>query len=198
MARKYEKRKRAEQQDDTRRRIVEATVELHQEVGPARTQIVEIARRAGVQRPTIYRHFPDQESLLGACSAHYVAQNPPPDPAAWAAIADPAERLRAALDDLYAYYEATEAMRTNITRDAQLMPVLGRLISQRWVPWMAAVTQILATGWGVRGQRRKRRFEAAIALGLQFHTWRTLVREQGLGRADAVDVSAGAIRAAAG
>src|SRR3954468_2933551 len=108
--RKYELKKRAERQAETRRRIVEATVQLHQEVGPAKTTISEVAERAGVQRLTVYNHFPDERALLGACSAHWVEHNPPPDPTEWVAIDDPDERMRTALSELYGFYEATEDM----------------------------------------------------------------------------------------
>src|SRR3954451_5643804 len=104
--RKYELKKRAERQAETRRRIVEATVQLHQEVGPSKTTISEVAERAGVQRLTVYKHFPDERSLLGACSAHWREHNPPPDPTGWAGIDDPDERLRGALTGLYGFYEA--------------------------------------------------------------------------------------------
>src|SRR3954454_19384323 len=91
--RKYELKERARRQDETRRRITEATVELHRTVGAARTTISAIAEKAGVERLTVYRHFPDEGSLFDACSAHWIEANPLPDPAAWAAIADPDERL---------------------------------------------------------------------------------------------------------
>ena len=99
--RAYRKRRRAEQEEETRLRITEAAVDLHGSVGPARTTVSAIAERAGVQRATVYRHFPDEEALFAACSSHWAALNPPPDPAAWAEIADPDERLRRALSELY-------------------------------------------------------------------------------------------------
>src|SRR4051812_3966976 len=94
--RKYELKARAASQEDTRRRITEATVGLHMEVGPAKTTISEVAKRAGVQRLTVYNNFPDEASLLGACAAHYNAGHPPPDPASWMGVRDPARRGRAA------------------------------------------------------------------------------------------------------
>src|SRR5690349_651020 len=94
--RPYELKERARRQAETRRRIIEATAALHREVGPARTTVSEIARRAGVGRVTIYNHFPDDVALLGACSAHFAASHPPPDPGAWVAIEDPDERLHTA------------------------------------------------------------------------------------------------------
>ena len=106
--RKYEKKRRAELEAETRRRITEAAVELHGTVGPARTSISAIAERAGVRRSTVYRHFPDEAALFDACSSHWAAANPVPDMAAWASIDDPDERLRTTLDELYAFYRRTE------------------------------------------------------------------------------------------
>ena len=131
MARRYELKERARSQEATRRRIVEATVALHREVGPARTTIAEVARRAGVGRVTVYNHFPDETALLGACSAQFVADNPPPDPGAWAAIENPARRLREALRELYGYYRDNEAMLANVTRDAALVPALAEVMGEQ-------------------------------------------------------------------
>ncbi len=108
--RKYEKKRRAESEAQTRRRITESAVELHGSLGPARTTMSAVAEHAGVRRSTLYRHFPDEKALFGACSAHWAAQNPPPDIEAWAAIDDPDERLAAALSELYAFYGRTEEM----------------------------------------------------------------------------------------
>src|SRR5918999_3074579 len=111
--RRYEKKRRAELEAETRRRITESAVELHGSVGPARTSISAVAERAGVRRSTVYRHFPDEAALFEACSSHWEAANPPPDLGAWAAIADPDERLRTALGELYAFYRRTEPMMEN-------------------------------------------------------------------------------------
>src|SRR5215213_261550 len=116
--RKYEMKKRAERQRETRRRIVEATVELHRTRGPAHTTISEIAQRAGVNRLTVYNHFPDITDLLKACSRHWTERHPPPDPTPWTQIRDPQERLRTALAELYGFYARTEPMRANVLRDA--------------------------------------------------------------------------------
>src|SRR3990170_3766702 len=115
--RKYELKKRAEEMAETRRRITEAAVGLHGTVGPARTTLSAVAKRAGVQRHTVYRHFPTEAELFGACSAHYFTAHPWPDPEPWRAIGDPHQRLARALDELYAYYERTEPMFTNVLRD---------------------------------------------------------------------------------
>ena len=117
MARKYELKQRAESLAATRERIVEATVELHDALGPARTTISAIAERAGVQRLTVYRHFPDERSLFEACSGHWAAHNPAPDPSTWTAFDDPEERLGIALAEIYAFYRSTEGMTGNLLRD---------------------------------------------------------------------------------
>ena len=106
--RPYRKRRRAQLEAETRLRITEATVDLHGSVGPARTTISAVADRAGVQRATVYRHFPDEDALFDACSSHWRAQHPLPDPAHWAKIDDPDERLRLALGELYDWYEDGE------------------------------------------------------------------------------------------
>src|SRR5687767_7292869 len=111
--RTYQKKRRAEREAETRQRIVEATVALHREVGPARTTISAIAERAGVERLTVYRHFPDQRSMFEACTAHYATQVPGPDPATWADIEEPGERLRAVLLAFYDYYRRAEDVLTH-------------------------------------------------------------------------------------
>src|SRR5439155_24092294 len=131
MARKYELKRRAERQEETRRRIVEAAVELHRTKGPARTTLSDVARRAGVQRHTLYRHFPDERALGVACSGHFYQLNPFPDPAAWKTIADPEERLRVGLGELYGYFERTEDMLTCIVRDSEIHPPTRELAKLR-------------------------------------------------------------------
>src|SRR5690348_6802353 len=184
--RKYALKVRAEKQAETRRRIVEATSALHEEVGPARTTVAEIARRAGVQRLTVYNHFPDERELFGACSAHFIAQRPPPDPRAWAAIADPETRGRPALGELHRWYGGRRAMLANIERDSPLLPALREVVSAGRAPWIDAMREILAAGWGARGARR-RRLMAAIGLAISFPAWQRLVDDEGLSANDTVE-----------
>ena len=193
--RKYEMKKRAELQWATRRRIVEATVELHLTRGPARTTISEIAQRAGVNRLTVYNHFPDITDLLKACSKHWTERHPAPDPTPWVEISDPQERLRTALTELYGFYARTEPMRANVLRDAQTMPALASLLEGSVVPYLGAVRDLLAEGWEVGDERRKRLL-ATIKLAIDFHTWRSLVRESGLNREEAVASMLEAVRSA--
>jgi AcrR family transcriptional regulator len=123
MARKYEVKRRAERQRETRRRITQAAVELHQTVGPARATVSAIAEKAGVQSHTYYAHFPELKDLYQACTAHYLEQNPLPEPPVWAEVANAEERLRVALSEVYSYYGGNEAMLVNVLRYAELDPV---------------------------------------------------------------------------
>jgi AcrR family transcriptional regulator len=193
--RTYEMKKRAERQRETRRRIVEATVELHRTQGPANTTISEIARRAGVNRLTVYNHFPDMTDLLRACSRSWTERHPAPDPTPWAQMSDPQERLRTALTELYGFYARTEPMRANVLRDAQTMPALAALLQGSVVPYLEAVCDLLAEGWEVRTERRKRLL-AMLKLAIDFHTWRSLERESGLSRKEAVESMLEAVRSA--
>jgi AcrR family transcriptional regulator len=186
MTRKYELKQRANSQAETRRRIVEATVDLHGSVGPAKTTISAIAERAGVQRLTVYRHFPDERSLFKACSGHWAAQHPRPDPARWATVEDPEARLRAGLLELYAYYRATEDMSANVRRDLAHLPVLEELAASQAAYW-EGVRSELDRGWGSRARRRML-LRAAIGHAVEFETWRSLARRQGLDDADAVEI----------
>jgi AcrR family transcriptional regulator len=193
--RRYQKRARAEQEHATRLRVIEAAIELHGTVGPARTTISAIAERAGVRRATVYRHFPDERALFLGCSGVWRERNPVPDPATWAPIADPVVRLETALDSLYRWYEQTEPMMSALLRDMEAMPIIAEMQAGR-LAYLAQVEDGLAPGWGARGKAATR-VRAAIGLALDFFTWRTL-NERGLSRADAVAVTCAAVRAAAG
>jgi AcrR family transcriptional regulator len=193
--RKYEMKKRAERQRETRRKIVEATVELHRTQGPANTTVSEIAQRAGVNRLTVYNHFPDITDLLKACSRSWTERHPAPDPRPWAQISDPQRRLRTALTELYGFYARTEPMRGNVLRDAETMPELAALLEGSVVPYLEAVRELLAEGLEVSDDRRRRLF-ATLKLAIDFHTWRSLERGSGLSRKEAVEVMVEAVRSA--
>jgi AcrR family transcriptional regulator len=194
--RPYRKKRRAELEAHTRRRITESAVDLHGSIGPARTSMSAIAERANVRRSTLYRHFPDEATLFDACSAHWNAANPPPDLGAWAAIEDPDERLERALEELYGFYRRTERMIANLIRDEATNENVRRHFGA-FRGYMDAARDILAKGRRERGQTRVR-VRAAIGHALAFETWRSLVREQGLGNAQAAKLMSGFIRAAGG
>ena len=193
--RHYRKRRRAELEEATRLRITEAAVDLHGSVGPARTTISAVADRAGVQRATVYRHFADEAALFKACSSHWMARHPLPDPSAWGGIADPDARLRAALRDLYGWYGRGEYMLEKTTRDVTLVPALQPSMDA-FAAWLDPAADSLVRGRPERGALR-RRVRAAVGHALSFDTWRSLVREQGLSEAEAIELMAGLVGVAA-
>src|SRR3954468_24075074 len=184
--RTYRKTRRAELEEQTRLRITESAVALHQEVGPARTTISAIADRAGVRRSTVYRHFPDEDRLFAACSSHFRAANPPPDPQSWAAIDDAEARAETALRDLYAFFARTHAMYESLLRDEPVVPIVGRLL-RGFYGYLDGVAEVLMAGRRLRGAA-ERRTCAAIGHAVAFPTWRSLVLEQRLDQDDAVAV----------
>jgi AcrR family transcriptional regulator len=193
--RKYEQRERAERQAQTRRRIAAATAELHEEVGPARTTVAEVARRAGVQRLTVYNNFPGDYELIVACQGHWLAEHPPPDVSAALARDDPADRLRVVLRAFYGWYRANERMSTNVRRDRELLPALDRRMSETTDVGLQTLAEALATGFAPRGRPRKA-LRAAVALALDFWTWRRLAR-QGLDDGEAAGLMVELVRSAA-
>ncbi len=182
MKRAYRLKRRAERQERTRQRIIDAAIELHQTIGPAATTVSEIAARAQVGRVTVYRHFPDEATLSRACSGKYFERHPFPDPDRWRAIADPVDRLRTGLGETYAYHRATEAMITHVLADARDNPVIAPYHAH----WRQAAA-VLAEPWRLRG-RRGTLLRAGIAVALSFDTWRTLTREQGLADEQALEL----------
>lgn len=175
--RPYRQRARAQAQELTRRRIAEAAVELHGTIGPLRTTISAIADRAGVERLTVYRHFPDQRALFTACSHRYDEDHPPPDLRWPMTIADPVLRTESVLRTLYAYYREIEPMMSALLRDAPAMPLLTEYFGE-YAAMLGDVADGLAAGWPDAPNRRVLR--AAVGHALAFPTWQSLAREQGL------------------
>ncbi|MGH3734895.1 MAG: TetR/AcrR family transcriptional regulator [Micromonosporaceae bacterium] len=175
-------RKRAEQVDETRQRIVDAAVHLHGTVGPAETTIAGIAEQAGVTRLTVYRHFPDDEALFAVCSAQWLSQQNLPDPDVWAQLADPEERLRAGLTDLYRFYREGQSMLTMVYRDLDALPAKLR---QPVIDTDRRHRDVLLGGFGTGGATR-RRLRAVLGHAVAFDTWRSLCVEHGLSQQDAV------------
>jgi AcrR family transcriptional regulator len=186
MTRTYTLKKRAEQQEETRLRIVEAAIDLHGTVGPARTTFSMVAERAGVQRHTLYAHFPDERSLLMACSCLHMEREPLPDAEPWREIEDREERLRTGLRALYEWYKRNENMACCILRDVEVHDLTREIAGMRMGPYMAAYEQVLGAKLGTR-QR------AVLHLALSYYTWRSLVRESGLKLNAAVDTMVQAI-----
>jgi AcrR family transcriptional regulator len=198
---KYNLKRRAERQEETRLRIVRATLELHETVGPALTTRSAIAERAGVGRPTVYAHFPDDLSLGLACSSLGQTENPLPDIRPWEEIADPERRFRTALGELYAYFRLREGLLANIQRDQDLPHLRDnpdvQQIMRPMVEHWARMHEVLAEGWETREGQAPSLVFGAIGVALDFQSWRTMVRRQGMPDEQAVELMAGMVRCAA-
>ncbi len=173
--RKYTKTRRAEQQAQTRARIVNATVTLHEELGPANTSIKAIAEKAGLQRLTVYRHFPDEESLFLACSTHWLTLNPPPDVAEWEKIKQADVRSFEALLAFYQYYRSTGKLLQKVYRDIEQVPAV-RNVMVDFEAYIDTVRDGLLALWKLKG-KRKQQLSITLRHALRFSTWQSLERE---------------------
>lgn len=191
MSRIYTLKRRAEKQAETRQRIVEAAVDLHSSLGPARTSLSLVAERAGVQRHTLYAHFPDERSLFMACSGLAMERDPLPEAAAWRGIEDWRKRLRQGLEAVYGWYERNADLAACVLRDAEHHVLTKEICELRLWPVMAEYEEVLGAGLSMRRH-------AVLRLALGFFTWRTLVRDSGLEQADAAEVMVHAVICADG
>jgi AcrR family transcriptional regulator len=189
MTRSYTLKKRAERQAETRQRIVEAAVELHSTIGPAATTISLLAEKAGVQRHTLYAHFPDERSIFQACSGLAHERDPMPTADAWRAITDGRERRATALLNIYDWYARNASLLSNVMRDVEHHPMVQEIQKTRALPVIKVWNEVLGAGLS----KSKR---AMLALALSFHTWRTLAQQAGLSNAAAVEAMVGAIEGA--
>jgi AcrR family transcriptional regulator len=178
-ARPYRKQRRAATEEKTRQRIIESAVALHLERGPTQTSINAIAERAGVNRVTVYRHFPDTRTLFEACSAHAQRVHPPPELAVWRAIEDPRERVATGLAQIYDYFRRNERGWANVLRDAELDPLVKEFAEKRRLVYVRQARDVLLTGWPVPRSRRPL-LRAVLGLAVDFRTWQTLVRREEL------------------
>lgn len=179
----------------SRRLIAQAVYDLHRTIGPARTTISAVAAQAGVERLTVYRHFPTELDLHRACLAHWRELHPWPEPEPWGAVRDPEERLRTALPEVYAFYADVEPLFVLGTADMPKLPALQEADRPLFEHW-DRLRETLLAGWGARGRRRVR-LSAAIAAALDFQTWHLLARREGLGPDEVVDLMVGLVRSAA-
>jgi len=186
LKRPYQQKRRAEQTAETRQRIVEAAIDLHTDIGPGRTTISMVAERAGVQRHTFYAHFPDERSLLLACSGEALARDPLPDANPWREIARPKARLKTGLTALYDWYARNADLTARVLRDAEYHELVRDISALRWGPSIARIIEVLGEGLEPRQM-------PLLHLALSFHSWRSLVRESGLETDAAVDAMVAAI-----
>lgn len=190
MARSYTLKKRAEKQAETRERIVEAAVGLHSTVGPAHTTLSMVAETAGVQRHTLYAHFPDERALLMACSGHVQERDPLPDAEAWRGIKDTSARLSAGLAELYGWYARNAPLLSCVLRDAEYHAPVREISALRFGPNFKAYEEVL-------GAKLNAKQRALLHLSLGFHTWRTLVQEAGLKQTAAIEAMVEVVERAA-
>jgi len=175
--RKYELKARAESQERTRQRIAKAAAELHEEVGPAATTVAEIARRAGVSRLTVYKHFPDNAALYPACAAHHLAENPLPDFGAALAPEHPVERVRSLLRMVYAdWYRDWGQMMRNLQRDRRSDPALDEFMSANSDAALAGLAEGAVAGFDLERDQAER-VRSLIRVALDFWTWDRLTGE---------------------
>jgi AcrR family transcriptional regulator len=174
--RSYQLKERAKQQAQTRQRIVEATVMLHEELGPASTTVAEIARRAGVSRLTVYNHFPIDGELFAACQQQFLTQHPMPDLTPALALEEPGERVTAVLSLLYPSFRQQAPMSARVLHDRSALPALDTLLARTRDAGIDELTKTLAAGFAARGAAAAR-LRAVIALALDFWTWQRLTRE---------------------
>ena len=195
--RKYELKQRAESQERTRQRIAQAAAELHEEVGPAETTVAEIARRAGVSRLTVYKHFPDNTSLYPACSAHHLSQHPLPDFEAALAPHDPVERVGSLLRTVYGgWYREQRRMMRNLLRDRGADPALDEFMAANSDAALAGIAHLLTAGFEV-GSDQAARLRPLVRLALDFWTWERLA-DEGLDDDEAAELMTDAIASVAG
>lgn len=194
--RKYELKERAESQGRTRERIAAAAAGLHEEVGPAATTVAEIARRAGVSRLTVYKHFPDNAALYPACSVHYLAEHPLPDFGAALAAEDPIDRVRSLLLTLYrGLYREQEKMMRNLQRDRRVDPALDEFMSGRMDTALEGLADAVTSGFDLEADRAAR-VRSLSLVALDFWTWERL-KVQGLTDEEAAELMTEAVAAVA-
>jgi len=169
-------RQRAEDQQRTRERIVSATAALHGSVGPKNTTISAVAEKAGVQRLTVYRHFPTEESLFLACSSHWLSENPPPDPGDWEEVENAEQRTARALGAIYGYYRRTNSMWRLVYRDIGQVPAMQTPLDA-FHDFLGSIRDDLVAHWQPRG-RKSKLLRSTVGHLLRFDTWDSLRSEQ--------------------
>jgi AcrR family transcriptional regulator len=180
--------------DLTRRKITEAVMALHESVGPRHTTVSAVAETAGVTRLTVYRHFPDEASLVGACAQHWATLHPRPDVTTWQGIADPVDRLTTALRETYAWARTAAPMMSRIHRDVDVMPAfVGELLAEDERTRVAALTDPFSADGATL-----RRLTTAVRHALDVRTWQSLCERGQLADDEAAEIMSAAVTAALG
>lgn len=188
--RSYVQTARQEKMEQTRIRIVDAIMALHEEVGPSNTTVAAVADRAGVQRLTVYRHFPDESAMLEACSSRFVELNPPPDPSLWDSGLPPLDFAQAALSDYYAHYGRTQAMLAKVYRDAPTSETLAAIMAQ-FDAFLRQIADMIADHFALEPEPAGLR--PTLRHLVRFGTWQEL-ETQGISNPEKVALALGWIR----
>ena len=182
MTRQYQLNQRAKSQAETRQRIVEAAIKLHQAKGLGATSMRDVAKEAGVGTVTVYRHFADDMELLGACSGTYFERHPFPDLSIWQTIPDAKKRLTVGLSEAYAFHRETEPMIARVIGEVRDLPIM-----EPYHGFWRTAADILLNAFS-KPVRSDRKLKASLVLALRFETWQVLTQQEALSDADAVDL----------
>jgi AcrR family transcriptional regulator len=178
--RKYSMEMRTAAVEETRRRIIDATVQLHNEHGVSATSMQDIADRAGVALATVYRHFPSLDDLVPACGGRNLEMNPPPTASVFERLDSGDDRVRALVQALFTHYERGVRPYEVGFAEAVTLPVMAGLMNE-----LGAHVEGLVTG--AIAPFNPDRALHALAVGLcDFRVWRSLT-EAGLSSAAAAE-----------
>lgn len=174
--RKYRSAVRDDLKAETLRRIVDATIALHAEQGGLATTHAQIAQRAQVSTPTVYKYFPTRESLFPACIGKVERQAPPLDGAAILAERDPERRLARLIEVVYRRHAFFAPWLTWAVAEVQMIPDLAKAMSHGDRELDELARAVSSPG---RGRRPLPEAYATTRLFLDFTTWQRLTRELG-------------------
>ena len=170
--RKYDMGKREAAVEETRRRILEATLALHAEKGIFGTSWQDIARRADVSVGTVYKHFPSLDELVPACGELMYAITRPPSPEdgtrIFAGTGPLEERLGRLVGELFDFYERAAPYIETDFQERRLPAV------QEWEAYMRATIAGLVREALVSQDPDESTVQAVSAL-LDFHTFKSFL-----------------------
>ena len=168
--------KRAAAVDQTRERIVAATVQAHRELGIQATSWDEIARRAGVGVGTVYRHFRSLDELLPACGQIVEQTMALPTSEEAAHAFDQARsgqaRIQRLVQLVFAIYERAAPFIHNIRAERQQLPQL-----EAWYQRIENTLDDLLTEALRPLTPSREQYEAARAL-LDLSTWQAFKQRE--------------------
>jgi AcrR family transcriptional regulator len=184
---------RAAATEQTRARIVAATVEAHRELGIQATSWDEIARRAGVGVGTVYRHFRSLDELLPACGQLVEQAMALPNQEeivrAFDGVRSQRARLNRLVELVFDLYERAGPFIHNIQSERAQLPQL-----ERWHHMIESTLDALLTTALRPLNPPRQQIEIARAL-LDLSTWQAF-RRRDLSRREASEAVATLIHSA--